>query len=195
MSLKECVYSVLIVSASDNFKTATTQILLPSSRYQPICTASSVSEAKRYIASREFDFVIINSPLPDASGTRFAIDCCRSQTTIVLILSRTDVYDEVYDKVAEHGVFTLPKPTNKTILFQALNWMSSARERLRKMEQKTSSIEERMEEIRIVNRAKCLLISELKMSESEAHYYIEKNAMDNCIPKRKVAENIIKLYS
>ena len=52
-----------------------------------------------------------------------------------------------------------------------------------------------MEEIRIVNRAKCLLISELKMTESEAHRYIEKNAMDNCIPKRKAAENIIKIYS
>ncbi len=63
------------------------------------------------------------------------------------------------------------------------------------MEQKTSSIEERMAEIRIVNRAKFLLISELKMSEPEAHHYIEKNAMDNCISKKEAAENIIKLYS
>lgn len=194
MSLKERVYSVLIVSASDSFKAATTE-MLPSSQYQSICAATSVSEAKRYIAAREFDFVIINSPLPDESGTRFAIDCCRSQTTVVLILSRTDVYAEVYDKVVEHGVFTLAKPTNKFIMLQALNWMSSARERLRKMEQKTSSIEERMKEIRIVNRAKCLLISELKMTESEAHHYLEKNAMDNCITKKEVAEKIIKLYS
>ena len=63
------------------------------------------------------------------------------------------------------------------------------------MEQKTSSIEKRMEEIRILNRAKCLLISELKMTEPEAHHYIEKNAMDNCIPKKEAAEHIIKLYS
>ena len=178
MSLKEHVYSVLIVSASENFHVAITE-LLPSSGYQPIYTATNISEAKRYIAARGFDFVIINSPLPDESGTRFAIDCCRSQTTVVLILSRSDVHAEVYDKVAEHGVFTLPKPTNRAILLQALSWMSSARELLRKLEQKTSSIEERMDEIRIVNRAKCLLISELKMTEPEAHHYIEKNAMDN----------------
>ena len=194
MSLKERVYSVLVVSASESFNAATKE-LLPSSGYQPVHTATNVSEAKRYIAAREFDFVIINSPLPDESGTRFAIDCCRSQTTVVLILSRSDVYAEVHDKVAEHGVFTLSKPTNRTILLQALSWMSSARERLRKMEQKTSSIEERMEEIRVVNRAKCLLISELKMTEPEAHHYIEKTAMDNCIPKKEAAENIIKLYS
>ncbi len=194
MSLKERVYSVLIVSSSDSFKTATTE-MLPSSLYQPVCSAISVSEAKRYIAAREFDFVIINSPLPDASGTRFAIDCCRSPVTVVLIFSRADIYAEIYNKVAEYGVFTLPKPTNRSMILQALNWMSSARERLRKMEQKTSSVEERMEELRIINRAKCLLISELKMTEAEAHHYIEKSAMDNCIPKKEAAENIIKIYS
>lgn len=194
MSLKERVYSVLIVSASGSFNAAAAEIL-PLSQYQPVYTATSVSKAKRFIATRSFDFVIINSPLPDESGIRFAIDCCRSHTTVVLILSRTDVHDEVHDKVAEHGVFTLPKPTSKPMILQALSWMSSARERLRKLEQKTFSIEERMEEIRIINRAKCLLISELKMSEPEAHHYIEKNAMDNCITKKKAAENIIKLYS
>lgn len=194
MSLKECVYSVLVVSASESFNIAITE-LFPYSMYQPVYIVTNVSEAKHYIAAREFDFIIINSPLPDESGTRFAIDCCRLQTTVVLILSRSDVHAEVHDKVAEHGVFTLSKPTNRVILLQALSWMSSARERLRKMEQKTSSIEERMKEIRIINQAKCLLISELKMTEPQAHHYIEKNAMNNCIPKKEAAENIIKLYS
>ena len=49
-----------------------------------------------------------------------------------------------------------------------------------------------MEEIRIVNRAKWILISELKLDEPEAHRYIEKQAMDRCISKRIVAEEIIK---
>ena len=194
MSLKERVYSILVVSSSENFNAATEELLL-SSRYQPVYTVKSVSEAKRYMSARGFDFVIINSPLPDESGARFAIDCCQLHSTVVLILSRADVHDEVHDRVSEHGVFTLPKPTNRSTLIQALSWMSSARERLRKLEQKTFSIEERMEEIRVVNRAKCLLISELQMSEPDAHHYIEKNAMDNCIPKKEAAENIIKLYS
>ena len=52
-----------------------------------------------------------------------------------------------------------------------------------------------MEEIRLVNRAKWLLISELKMSEPDAHRYISHQAMDRCLPTRTVAEEIIKLYS
>ena len=77
----------------------------------------------------------------------------------------------------------------------ALSWLSSAREKLRKTEKKTLSIEEKMEEIRIVNRAKWLLISELKMDEQGAHRYIEKQAMDRCISKKVIAEEIIKTYS
>jgi response regulator NasT len=52
-----------------------------------------------------------------------------------------------------------------------------------------------MEEIRLVNRAKWVLISELKMSEPDAHLYISRRAMDLCVSKREVAEEIIRLYT
>ena len=50
--------------------------------------------------------------------------------------------------------------------------MESARERLRQFEKKSLSIEDKMAEIRLVNKAKWILISELSMSEPEAHHYI-----------------------
>ena len=194
MSLKERIYSVLLVSVAENLNTALSA-LLPESRYDPIHTVSSISAAKRAFAERTYDYVIINSPLPDDIGTRFAIDTCNSKGTIVLLMVRAELHAEIYDKVAEYGVFTLPKPTSKQTIVTALSWMSSARERLRKTENKTLSIEEKMEEIRTVNRAKWLLISELKMDEPDAHRYIEKQAMDRCISKREIAEEIIKTYS
>ena len=47
----------------------------------------------------------------------------------------------------------------------------------------------------MVNRAKWILISELKMSEPDAHRYIEKQAMDCCVTKQTIAEDIIKTYT
>ena len=194
MSLKERVYSVLIVSAAEGFNDALSA-LLPDSKYSPTNFVSNISAAKRALAERAFDFVIINSPLPDDIGTRFAIDTGSSKETVVLLMVRAELQAEIYDRVAEHGVFVLPKPTSKPTMAIALSWLSSAREKLRKTEKKTLSIEEKMEEIRIVNRAKWLLISELKMDEQGAHRYIEKQAMDRCISKKVVAEEIIKTYS
>lgn len=194
MSLKEQVYSILIVSSAENFNTALSA-LLPESKYTPIHIVSNVSTAKRELAERPFDFVLINSPLPDDIGTHFAIDTSNNGETVVLFIVRAELYNEMYDKVAGHGVFVLSKPTSKPTITTALSWLSSARERLRKAEKKTLSIEEKMEEIRIVNRAKWLLIDELKMDEPGAHRYIEKQAMDRCVTKRIIAEEIIKTYS
>ncbi|MBQ2936450.1 MAG: ANTAR domain-containing protein [Lachnospiraceae bacterium] len=194
MSLKERIYSILIVSATDSFTSAFAD-LLSEARYSPINTVTSVSVAKRVLAEKTYDFVIINAPLPDDAGTRFAIDTCTTKQTAVLLLVKNDIHAGIHDKVAEYGVFTLPKPISKTTMTHALNWLESARERLRQFEKKTISIEDKMAEIRLVNKAKWLLISELHMSEPEAHRYVEKQAMDRCVSRRCIAEEIIKTYT
>lgn len=102
MSLKERVYSVLVVSAAENLNAALGS-LLPESKYAPVHTVSSISSAKRAFAQKAYDFVIINSPLPDDMGTRIAIDVCNSKGTVPLLMVRSDIHDEIYDKVAEHG--------------------------------------------------------------------------------------------
>lgn len=194
MSLEQRGYSVLVVSAMENFNQALSA-LLPEASCSPVHMASSVSAANRMLAERSFDFVIVNSPLPDDPGVRLAIDACGARGTVALLLVKSDSYISIYDKVVVHGVFTLARPISRQSLLTALGWMASARERLRKIEKRTLSIEEKMEEIRLVNRAKWLLISELKMDEPHAHRYIEKQAMDMCVSKRQVAEDIIRTYS
>lgn len=193
MSLKEQVYSVLVVSASEKFNQALPEVF-PVSTFSPINFVSDLSAAKRAVSERSFDFVIVNSPLPDDTGIRFAIDTVSAYNTVVLFLAKTEQYSDAYDKLAEHGVFLLQKPLSKAVFQIASGWLVSARERIRKTEKKTLSIEEKMNEIRVVNRAKWLLISEVKMTEPDAHRYIEKQAMDRCIPRRRVAEEIIKTY-
>lgn len=194
MSLKERVYSVLLISASENFNSAI-EALLPESTYDPVRVVSNIAAGKRACAERAFDFIIINAPLPDDMGTRFAIDQCNATSSAVLFIVRTELYAELYDKAAEHGVFLLAKPTSKPVLATALTFLTSLRERLRKTEKKTLSLEEKMEEIRIVNKAKWMLIDHEHMAEEEAHSYIEKSAMDRCVSKRTIAEKIIQTYS
>lgn len=194
MNLEERVYSVLVASAAENFNSALAA-MLPESSFHPVNIVSSISAAKRAFAERDYDFVIVNSPLTDEPGVNFAIDTCSSKSTVALLLVKAESYIGVYDKVVPHGVFVLSKPLSKQTITLALGWLTSARERLRKVEKKTLSIEEKMTEIRLVNRAKWLLINELKMDEPHAHHYIEKLAMDMSITKRQAAENIIHTYS
>ena len=194
MSLEERVYSTLLVSAAEQFNYSLHQ-LLPESKYHPVHVVTSISIARQHLANRAYDFIIIHAPLPDDTGLQFAIDVSSSQNTVVLLLVRTDIYEEVHSKMVSHGIFTLSRPTTKSTISVALKWMESTRERLRKFEKKTLSIEEKMEEIRLVNRAKWLLIVEQRMTEPEAHRYIEKQAMDQCIHRREIAMHIISQYA
>lgn len=194
MVFNEQTYSVLIVSSAPKFQDALTQ-MLPGSEYYPVCTVGNIAAARRELLGRSFDFIIVNAPLPDEFGTRFAIDASQHAGTVVMLLVRSEVYEETNAKVVPQGVFTLAKPVPAQTLQQGLRWMASARERLRRMEKKASTVEEKMEEIRLVNRAKWLLIEQLKMTESDAHHYIEKQAMDRCISRREIALGIIKTYS
>ena len=194
MELQERVYSVLIVSASEKFQSGL-RSLLPESTCSPIVTTASVGAAERARTGQDFDFVFVNSPLPDDAGIRFAIDCCRAGGTVVLLFAAAALYDSIQSRVEKHGVFVLPRPVPRDAILRGLNWMTAARERLRSYEKKVQPVEEKMEEIRLVNRAKWLLISELKMSEPDAHHYITHQAMDRCCSKRTVAEEIIRLYA
>ena len=89
---------------------------------------------------------------------------------------------------------TPKRPLSQPVFTQSLRLLCGTRERLRGLEKKNATIEEKMEEIRLVNRAKWLLIEELNMTEQEAHRYIEKQAMDRCVTKRAVAEQILSTY-
>ena len=193
MVFQERTYSVLIVTASERF-TDSIMPLLPMTDYWPVQTASSVAEVRRWLADTEFDIVLINTPLPDDFGMHLAIDICTGSGAGVLLLVKNDHYNEIYSKVVRYGVITLSKPTNRQMVAQNLRILCATRERIRQMQAKQATVEEKIKEIRLVNRAKWLLIECLNMTEAEAHRYIEKQAMDLRISRREAAENIIKTY-
>ena len=193
MVFQERTYSVLIVTASDTFANSVMP-LLPMTDYWPVTTVHSVSEARRRVVDTEFDIVLINAPLPDDFGMRLAIDICTNSGAGVLLLVKNDLFNDIYAKVVGYGVITLSKPTNSQMVTQNLRILCATRERMRQMQARQATVEEKIEEIRLVNRAKWLLIECLSMTEPEAHRYIEKQSMDARISKREVAENIIKTY-
>lgn len=194
MVFEERTYSVLVVSAGQKFRDAMAA-MLPYSQYYPVCYSESVAAARRELLARSYDFVIISAPLPDEYGTKLAIDICSRPDSVALLLLRADVFNEINTKVCPYGVFTLQLPVSGQSVRQGLEWMAASRERLRRLEKKTTSIEDKMEEIRLVNRAKWILIEQLKMTEAEAHRHIEKQAMDRCVSKKEIAFGIINTYT
>ena len=185
-------FSALVVSKSE--KTADTlSAVLKSNAFSKVLRADSAGAARRMTLKQPVDVVVINTPLADDFGTQLAMDLSEKNIG-VLVFVKKDVYDPVSYKLEEYGIVTLPKPVERTALNQSLKMLKAMGVKLAKLEAQKSSLESKMREIRLVNRAKWLLISHLSMSEEEAHRYIEKEAMDACVKKSEIAENIIKTY-
>lgn len=193
MPFKEYIYSVLIVSASESLNHSLLAFL-PTKDYSPIDIVKSISFAQQKMSERSYDLVIVNTPLPDDFGRKFAIDVSTNTHSVVVMLVKSDIYDETYAKISEHGVLALRKPASTVVVNYALDWMRSTRERLRKQEKKALYLEDKMAEIRIVNRAKWSLIEYCHMTEADAHRYIEKKAMDRCVTRKEIAEEILQIY-
>ena len=191
MIFQERTYAVLIVSASEKFDTQM-RALLPGTDYYPIHSAASVGQAKRRLLETAYDLVLILAPLKDDFGSQLAVDICAESSAGALLFVRGELLDGVSAGVAEHGVMVLPMPTSSALVSQSLRMLCAQRERLRRMEARQQSVEEKIEEIRLVNRAKWLLIENEHMSEAEAQHYVEKQSMDRRITKRQAAEDIIR---
>ena len=157
MELVQHVYSVLAISTREKFYTSL-RGLLPEDRYSPLCWESDVTSARRLLLERTFDIVVISTPLPDEFGTKLAMHVVDSSSAGVLLLVGAEHYPDISVRLSPYGILTLQKPTTPQLILQSLQLLCGTRERLRKMEQKTASIEEKMAEIRLVNRAKWLLI-------------------------------------
>ena len=191
MIFQERTYSVLLVSLSEKFRDAM-HALLPMTDYYPVVTARSAGEARRRLTESSYDLVLILSPLPDEFGSRLAMDICESSDTGVLLLVKKDVYDDVYARVIDQGVMVLSVPASTQMIEQSLRMLCASRERLRRMEEKQATVEEKIAEIRLVNRAKWVLIERLHISEAEAHRAIEKRAMDTRLSRREIADQILR---
>ncbi len=183
---------ILVVSGLDKVRDNLAE-MLPPREFHPITLAHSAGEAKRILLSTHVDIVIINSPLPDELGVELALDLSDDPLG-VLLLVKSDLYDQVSYNVEDSGVLTLQKPNSRQAIYTSLKLLSALSARLGKMEKKNKSLQEKMADIRAVNRAKWLLIENLNMREQDAHYFIEKRAMDARVPRREIAESIIRTY-
>jgi len=185
--------SALIVSTTQKSIDFFTEMLNAASIGQ-IVTVHSCGEARRLFLERDFDLVIINAPLRDESGESLARYIASKGMSQVILVVKSEYFEDVSAHTEEEGVLTVAKPINKSIFWATLKLAKSANARLKRMQAENSKLKQKIEDIRIIDRAKCLLISYLKLSEQEAHRFLEKQAMDMRVTKRAVAEGILKMY-
>jgi response regulator NasT len=185
--------NVLIVAGTEE-KAALFKEILSRNTYKEIVTVRNCGEARRLMIERDFDLCIVNTPLSDEFGADFALHAAFDGVCQVIMIVKTELYDEVSSKVEEYGVLTVAKPMKRQIFWSALKLAGASFRKTEWLKNENKKLLHKIECMQLIDRAKCILIQYLNMSEAEAHRYIEKQAMDMRMTKKQVAESILKTY-
>ncbi len=186
-------YSVLIVSGGGGGEKL--RSILDRHSFDPVSTASGANEARRAMLTGSYDLVIINTPLSDEFGHELALQVAETAPLGAVLLVKNELFDEVSSRVEEYGVLTLAKPLSPQLFHQAARILIAAGSRRLAVEQENRRLQQKLEETRLVARAKCLLVEYLHLNEEQAHKYIERQAMDMRQSRKAVAESVIKTYT
>jgi AmiR/NasT family two-component response regulator len=142
----------------------------------------------------KFDSVIISTPLSDEFGLDLVADISKDAKNGIVVLAKREIADEVQKKIRFTGAFVLPRPFNKALLIQTIKLTEIAHIGMAKLEEENRQLTQQLSDMKIVNRAKSMLMQYLNLTEDQAHRHIQKQAMDLRKTQRAVAEDILKTY-
>ena len=184
---------VLLVSTSEK----TTGILkeyLNMEDCMNITACKTASRARRTALETAFDMIIINYPLADEREYELPQDLAEKSDASIMLMVPAEVYDIIADRMEKAGIYVLLKPVNKTVLLCVLRFAIVTQKRIRAMRMRNRSLKDRLSEIKVIDRAKRLLMEHEQLSEAQAHRYLEKRAMDSQMSRLQVAEQLLKKY-
>lgn len=150
--------------------------------------ALSGAKARRALSGQVWDLVILSAPLPDENARELAREIAHGGSATVILLEETPGEDD------DESIIMLEKPVNRLLLQHTLRIVAITRRRQAALEEENRKITGRLEEARLVGRAKCALVAYRQMTEGEAHRYIEKQAMDSRLPRKEVAKDILQVF-
>ncbi|MBR6094595.1 MAG: ANTAR domain-containing protein [Lachnospiraceae bacterium] len=185
--------NILVVSGSDQFD-AKVHKALPEKGLVFVDKKKTATLARRSLLEKRYDLVVINAPLSDEMGYDLAMDIVEEYGSSVIIATPPEIYDAIWDYVADYGIMVILKPLDDDHISKGVRFLLATQERMRLYEERMQKLEDKMEELKLVSQAKILLMEQKHISEKEAHRLIGKEAMDHGVSRRMVARSIIDSF-
>ncbi|MBQ5318858.1 MAG: ANTAR domain-containing protein [Oscillospiraceae bacterium] len=153
---------------------------------------SDGSDSDNLIGSTKYQ-VIINAPLEKEFGLDLAVNASKQGCGVIIAVAGK-VSNDVAAKLGNRDIFVLPKPFSDAVLFQVLRFVTLSKSNSNVLKSENEQLEAKIRDIKLIDRAKCVLVQYLRISEKDAHRQIQKRAMDMHTTQTEIAKDIIKTY-
>lgn len=165
--------------------------MLAEGGYEVVGQASDGEQAVALVKEHRPDVVIMDVKMPVLDGISAAEQIGNERLAPVIMLTAFS-QKELVERARDAGVMAyLVKPFTQADLAPAIDVATSRWSQLTALESEVADLGERLETRKAVDRAKGILMQQLKLSEPEAFRWIQKTAMDRRLGMREVAEAVI----
>lgn len=133
----------------------------------------------------------VNMPLFDGLGAAEKIISCKLAGCVIIISGYSDRAN--ITRAAQAGVAGwIVKPVEKQQLLPVLEIALADATRVTKLREENARLEQRLADLKLVDRAKALLADQRRITEKEAYRQIQMLAMEKRCPLTSIAKRIVE---
>lgn len=159
--------------------------------YEVVGEGADGEEAIRLATELDPDLVVMDIKMPKLDGISAAEKIGELKIPVVLLTAFSQA--DLVARAAEAGAMAyVTKPFKPTDLLPAIQIALSRHEELISLETEIADLSDRLETRKLMDRAKGLLQSKMKLSEPESFRWIQKASMDRRLTMAQVAKTVIE---
>jgi AmiR/NasT family two-component response regulator len=159
--------------------------------YEVVGEAGDGEEAVRLAIELMPDLMIMDIKMPKLDGISAAEKISEHKIPVVLLTAFSQA--DLVKRAADAGAMAyVTKPFKPSDLLPAIQIALSRSEELFALETEIADLNERLETRKLMDRAKGLLQSKMKLSEPEAFRWIQKASMDRRLSMSQVAKAVLE---
>ncbi|GHU49871.1 hypothetical protein FACS1894127_4110 [Clostridia bacterium] len=185
--------NILVVSGAEKGRIYF-EDFLTSCKFGKVTAVCDAITAEEEFKGAQYDLCIINAPLPDGTGIELALYTVKQGFCQCMLVMAEDALANVKKEMEQAGVFVIAKPVKRDRLWIMLKNIAVVHNRLTSVRVENENLKHKLDDLQLVSRAKVLLITNLKMSEPQAHRFLEKQAMERRMTKSDIARRVIRTY-
>lgn len=186
---------ILVVSSNKNASEALVNFIRDSFFCTPKLVESAYQAKTVFDSDPSVELAVINSPLMDESGFELAEYIIENTAANCIFMIKEEQTEKIAGRAEKTGIIIVGKPFSRTLLYQLVKTIDIAVNRSLKLYQENRRLEEKIEEIQAIDKAKFMLMEYKGMTEEEAHTYLEQYAMNKRKKKSLAAMSIIDKLS
>ena len=184
----------VMVAEDDEGARALMMELLTGLGYEVVACVATGSDAVRSAAELKPDVVVLDVHMPDGSGIAAAEQISRENSGIAVVLYTGDEQLSLSDGelASTAALALLPKPAPARVIDTTLRMAVSRARELSAARQAAGEARTQLENRKVVERAKGILMRRTGLSEQEAYRVLQRSSQDRAVPMVVIARSVIE---